>query len=111
MLVQLSRHSNDRNLQHTATLSSLFLADLTMPNRQVAPYHGRRTTEPRESGPRALASARCHGLSVYPVCVCNKVSVVHTRPNGLFTLSCCDLLVPWAHTGVDRVVLPTGGIT
>ena len=51
MLVQLSRHSNDRNLQHTATLSSLFLADLTMPNRQVAPYHGRRTTE-RAAGPR-----------------------------------------------------------
>ena len=37
MLVQLSRHSNDRNLQHTATLSSLFLADLTMPTGRAVP--------------------------------------------------------------------------
>ena len=53
MLVQLSRHSNDRNLQHTATLSSLFLADLTMPNRSRRTMAGGR-----QSGPRALASAR-----------------------------------------------------
>ena len=30
---------------------------------------------------------------------------------GLFTQSCCDLVVPWPHTGVSfQVLLPAGGI-
>ena len=30
---------------------------------------------------------------------------------GLFTQSCCDLVVPWPHTGVSfQVILPAGGI-
>ena len=30
---------------------------------------------------------------------------------GLFTQSCCDLVVPWPHTGVSfQVLLPAGGV-
>ena len=57
ILVQLSRHSNDRNLQRTATLSIFFLADLTMPNRLRCTMAGGRQGRSLATL-RALASAR-----------------------------------------------------
>ena len=36
--IHLSRYSNDRNLQHAASLSIVLLADFTMPNVYLVPY-------------------------------------------------------------------------
>ena len=52
-------------------------------------------------------------LVIFLECGHSRVAECCAQPGqtGLFTQSCCDLVVPWPHTGVSfQVLLPAGGI-
>ena len=67
-------------------------------------------------------NSHCDVLYIAPVRVANlvldcngvlaiKACCAQPGQTGLFTQSCCDLVVPWPHTGVSfQVLLPAGGI-
>ena len=63
----------------------------------------------------SISSVASAALQMYTVCckvrfvICN--CCAQPGQTGLFTQSCCDLVVPWPHTGVSfQVLLPAGGI-